>query len=76
MKGSVEYAFVARELIVRTKRHLVVLMLPLVCWLAAQECPTQALLGRCSVAQLCLPRSGVRPYKREFRHLSLRGKRV
>jgi hypothetical protein len=45
MKGSVEYAFVARELIVRTGRHLVVLMLPLVCWLAAQECPTQALLA-------------------------------
>ncbi len=45
MKGGVEYAFVARELIVRTGRHLVVLTLPLVCWLAGQECPAQALLA-------------------------------
>jgi hypothetical protein len=30
---------------VRTGRHLVVLTLPLVCWLAAQECPARALLA-------------------------------
>jgi diketogulonate reductase-like aldo/keto reductase len=45
MKGSLEYAFVARDLIVRTGRHLVVPALPLVCWLAGQECPAQALLA-------------------------------
>jgi diketogulonate reductase-like aldo/keto reductase len=45
MKGGVEYAFVAQELLVRTGRHLVVLTLPLVCWLAGQECPAQALLA-------------------------------
>jgi hypothetical protein len=45
MKGTVECAFVARELIVRTARHLVVLTLPLVCWLAGQECPAQMLLA-------------------------------
>ncbi|MFZ0523586.1 MAG: hypothetical protein WAN14_12525 [Candidatus Acidiferrales bacterium] len=44
MKGSVEYAFVARELVVRVGRHLVVLTLPLVCWLAGQDCFAQALL--------------------------------
>jgi hypothetical protein len=42
MKGSVEHAFVAGELIARTGRHLVVLTSPLVCWLAAQEYPAQA----------------------------------
>jgi diketogulonate reductase-like aldo/keto reductase len=45
MKGSLEHAFVAGELIARTGRHLVVLTLPLVCWLAAQEYPAQALLA-------------------------------
>jgi diketogulonate reductase-like aldo/keto reductase len=45
MKGSVEQALVAGGLIVRTTRHLVVLTLPLVCWLAGQESPTQALLA-------------------------------
>jgi diketogulonate reductase-like aldo/keto reductase len=45
MKVSLEYAFVARELIGRTGRHLVVLTLPLLCWLAGQECPAQALLA-------------------------------
>jgi diketogulonate reductase-like aldo/keto reductase len=45
MKGTVEYAFVAGELIVRTGRYLVVLTLPLVCWLAGQECPAQALVA-------------------------------
>jgi len=45
MKGSVEHAFVAGELIARTGRHLVVLTLPLDCWLAAQEYPAQALLA-------------------------------
>jgi hypothetical protein len=45
MKGSVEQAFAAGELIVRTGRYLVVLTLPLVCWLAGQECPGQMLLA-------------------------------
>jgi diketogulonate reductase-like aldo/keto reductase len=45
MKCSVEHIFVARELIVRTGRHLVVLTLPLVCWLAAQESPAQMLVA-------------------------------
>jgi diketogulonate reductase-like aldo/keto reductase len=45
MKAGVENAFVAGELIVRTGRHLVVLPLPLVCWLAGQEYPAQALLA-------------------------------
>jgi alcohol dehydrogenase (NADP+) len=45
MKGSVEHAFVAGELIARTGRRLVLLTLPLVCWLAAQEYPAQALLA-------------------------------
>jgi diketogulonate reductase-like aldo/keto reductase len=45
MKGSLEHAFVAGEVIARTGRHLVVLTLPLVCWLAAQEYPAQALLA-------------------------------
>jgi len=48
MKGSVEQAFVGGELLVRTGRHLVVLTLPLVCWLAGQEYPAQALLA-CAV---------------------------
>jgi len=43
MKGSLERAFIAGELIARTGRHLVVLTLPLVCWVAAQEYPAQAL---------------------------------
>ena len=45
MKGSVEQAYAAGELIVRTGRYLVVLTLPLVCWLAGQECPGQMLLA-------------------------------
>jgi diketogulonate reductase-like aldo/keto reductase len=45
VRGSVEHAFVAGELIARTGRHMVVLTLPLVCWLAAQEYPAQALLA-------------------------------
>jgi diketogulonate reductase-like aldo/keto reductase len=45
MKACAEHAFVAGELIARTGRHLVVLTLPLVCWLAAQEYPAQALLA-------------------------------
>jgi hypothetical protein len=45
MKAGVENAFVAGELLVRTSRYLVVLTLPVVCWLAAQECPTQALFA-------------------------------
>ena len=45
MRGSVEHALVAGELIARTGRHLAVLTLPLVCWLAAQEYPAQALLA-------------------------------
>jgi hypothetical protein len=45
MTGRVESVFVARELIVRTGRHLVVIALPLVCWLAGQESPAQALLA-------------------------------
>jgi alcohol dehydrogenase (NADP+) len=45
MKGSVEHVLVARELIVRTGRHLVVLTLPLVCWLAGQEGPAQLRLA-------------------------------
>jgi diketogulonate reductase-like aldo/keto reductase len=45
MKACMEHAFVAGELIVRTGRHTVVLTLPLVCWLAGQECPAQALLA-------------------------------
>jgi hypothetical protein len=31
-------------LIVRTGRHMVVLTLPVVCWLGVQECPARALL--------------------------------
>jgi hypothetical protein len=60
MKGNLEYAFAAGELIVRTARHLVVLTLPLVCWLAGQECPAQALLVwavRRGAALLATPRS-------------------
>jgi diketogulonate reductase-like aldo/keto reductase len=45
MKAGVEHAFVAWELIARTGRHLAVLTLPLVCWLAGQESPAQALLA-------------------------------
>jgi hypothetical protein len=67
MKAGVEYAFIARELIVRTGRHLVVVTLPLVCWLAGQENPAQMLLswvvqrGTASLAPRC------RPCEREFR---------
>jgi hypothetical protein len=63
MKGSVEYAFVARELIVRTGRHVVVLTLPLVCWLAGQEYPAQALLAwavRLGTALFTKPRTSAR----------------
>jgi hypothetical protein len=64
MKAGVENAFVAGELIVRTGRHLVVLTLPLVFWLAGQDYPAQAcLLGRCSVARLCLPSAGLGPVR-------------
>jgi hypothetical protein len=45
MKGSVEQAFIAGALLARTGRQLVVLTLPLVCWLAGQEYPAQALLA-------------------------------
>ena len=45
MKAGVEQAFVMGELIVRTGRYLVVLTLPLVCWLAGQEYPAQALIA-------------------------------
>ncbi len=45
MKAGVENAFVAGELLVRTARYLAVVTLPAVCWLAAQECPTQALFA-------------------------------
>ena len=63
MKGSVEHIFVARELIVRTGRHLVVLTLPLVCWLAGQEFPAQALLAwavQRGTALLTTPRTAAR----------------
>jgi diketogulonate reductase-like aldo/keto reductase len=63
MTGRVEYAFIARELIVRTERHLVVLMLPLVCWLAGQEFPAQALLAwavQRGTALLTTPRAAAR----------------
>ena len=45
MKGGVENAFVAGELMVRTGRYLVILTLPVVCWLAGQENPAQALVA-------------------------------
>ncbi len=45
MKASVEQAFVAGELLARTGRYLVVLTLPLVCSVAGQEYPAQALLA-------------------------------
>jgi alcohol dehydrogenase (NADP+) len=45
VNGYVKHAFVAGELIVRTARHMVVVTLPLACWLAAQEYPAQALLA-------------------------------
>jgi hypothetical protein len=45
MKASVEHTLVVGELIARTGRVLVVLTLPLVCWLAGQENPAQALLA-------------------------------
>ena len=45
MKAGVEQAFVMGELLVRTGRYLVVLTLPLVCWLAGQEYPAQALIA-------------------------------
>jgi hypothetical protein len=45
MKAGVEQAFVAGELLARTGRYLVVLTLPLVCWLAGQEYPAQALFA-------------------------------
>jgi alcohol dehydrogenase (NADP+) len=63
MKGSVEYAFVARELIARTARDLVVLTLPLVCWLAGHENPAQMLIAwavQRGAALLTAPRSGAR----------------
>jgi diketogulonate reductase-like aldo/keto reductase len=63
MTGRVEYAFIARGLIVRTERHLVVLVLPLVCWLAGQEFPAQALLAwavQRGTALLRTPRAAAR----------------
>jgi len=45
MRGDPGHAFVVGELLVRATRHLVVVTLPLVCWLAGQECPAQALLA-------------------------------
>ena len=45
MKAGVEQAFVMGELIVRIGRYLVVLTLPLVCWLGGQEYPAQALIA-------------------------------
>lgn len=45
MKAAVYQALIAGDSIVRTMRHLVVLTLPLVCWLAGQESPAQALLA-------------------------------
>jgi diketogulonate reductase-like aldo/keto reductase len=63
MKASVEQAFVAGELLVRTGRYLVVLTLPLVCWLAGQEYPAQALLAwvlQRGTGLLVTPRSAAR----------------
>jgi len=63
MKGGVEYAFVARELILRTGRQLVVLTLPLVCWLAGQENPAQMLFAwalQRGAALLTMPRAAAR----------------
>jgi diketogulonate reductase-like aldo/keto reductase len=63
MKGGVEYAFVARELMVRTGRQLVVLTLPLVCWLAGQDNPGQMLLAwavQRGTALLTTPRTAAR----------------
>jgi hypothetical protein len=60
MRGGVEYAFVARELIVRTGRHLVVLTLPLICWLAGQDNPGRMLLAwalQRGTALLTMPRA-------------------
>jgi hypothetical protein len=45
MKAGVEQAFVMGELLVRTGRYLVVLTLPLVCWLVGQGYPAQALIA-------------------------------
>jgi hypothetical protein len=45
MKGGVEHTIAAAVLLVRTGRHLVVLTLPVVCWLAGQTCPAQMLLA-------------------------------
>jgi diketogulonate reductase-like aldo/keto reductase len=62
MKGSMEYAFVAQQLIVRTARRLVVLTLPLVCWLARQGCPAQVLAWAVQrgTALLTTPRTAAR----------------
>jgi hypothetical protein len=63
MKGGVEYAFVARELILRTGRQLVVLTLPLVCWLAGQENPARMLFAwalQRGAALLTMPRAAAR----------------
>jgi len=63
MKGGVEYAFVARELMMRTGRQLVVLTLPLVCWLAGQENPGQMLFAwalQRGAALLTMPRAAAR----------------
>jgi alcohol dehydrogenase (NADP+) len=63
MKAGVEHAFVAGQLIARTGRHLVVLTLPLLCWLAGQECPAQALLAwvvQRSMALLATPQTAAR----------------
>jgi hypothetical protein len=63
MKAGVENAFVAGELLVRTSRYLVVLTLPVVCWLAAQECPTQALFAwavQCGTDLLATRRTAAR----------------
>jgi hypothetical protein len=63
MKGGVEYAFVARELLVRTGRHLFVLTLPFVCWLAGQDNPGRMLLAwalQRGTALLTTPRTAAR----------------
>jgi diketogulonate reductase-like aldo/keto reductase len=63
MKGGVEDVLFAWQLIVRTGRYLFVLTLPLVCWMAAQECLAQALLAwavQHGTALLTTPTTGAR----------------
>jgi sugar/nucleoside kinase (ribokinase family) len=66
-QGGVDHSLtIAGELIVRTARHMVVVTLPLVCWLAAQEYPTQALLAwavQCGTALLATRRTATRARK-------------